>query len=84
MRVQGQSFNYFRAQETALRLLDKFGSAGEIWRDVPDGGPECIGSDVQAKQIKGVVHQYLLQHPADRHFPAHHLAMQAIMEAFCP
>jgi hypothetical protein len=39
MRVQGQSFNYFRAQETALRLLDKFGAAGEIWRDVPGGGP---------------------------------------------
>jgi hypothetical protein len=39
MSVQGQSFNYFRAQETALRLLDKFGSAGEIWRDALGGGP---------------------------------------------
>ncbi|MBB3144932.1 hypothetical protein FHS21_001333 [Phyllobacterium trifolii] len=32
-------FDYAREQTTALRLLDKFGSAGEIWRDVPGGGP---------------------------------------------
>jgi hypothetical protein len=32
-------FDYARAQATALRLLDKFGQAGEIWRDVPGGGP---------------------------------------------
>ncbi|UXN58275.1 hypothetical protein [Phyllobacterium zundukense] len=39
MSVQGQSFNYFRVQEAALRLLDKFGSAGEIWRDEAGSGP---------------------------------------------
>jgi hypothetical protein len=39
MGEQGQSFNYARAQATALRLLDRFGQAGEIWRDVPGGGP---------------------------------------------
>jgi hypothetical protein len=32
-------FDYARAQATALRLLDKFGQAGEIWRDVPGSGP---------------------------------------------
>lgn len=32
-------FDYARAQATALRLLDKFGAAGEIWRDVPGSGP---------------------------------------------
>lgn len=32
-------FNYARAQSTALRLLDRFGAAGEIWRDVPGSGP---------------------------------------------
>lgn len=32
-------FNYARAQTTALRLLDKFGAAGEIHRDVPGSGP---------------------------------------------
>ena len=32
-------FDYARAQATALRLLDKFGAAGEIHRDVPGSGP---------------------------------------------
>lgn len=32
-------FNYARAQATALRLLDKFGAAGSIVRDVPGNGP---------------------------------------------
>ncbi|MBB3234436.1 hypothetical protein [Phyllobacterium endophyticum] len=39
MVAQGQSFNYARAQTTALRLLEKFGQFGEIWRDVPGSGP---------------------------------------------
>jgi hypothetical protein len=33
------AFNYPRAQATALRLLDKFGAAGEIIREIPGGGP---------------------------------------------
>lgn len=32
-------FDYARAQATALRLLDKFGAAGAIVRDVPGSGP---------------------------------------------
>lgn len=32
-------FNYARAQNTALRLLDKFGATGSIVRDVPGSGP---------------------------------------------
>ncbi|EJN04237.1 hypothetical protein [Phyllobacterium sp. YR531] len=32
-------FNYDRAQATALRLLDKFGQAGSIVRDMPGNGP---------------------------------------------
>ncbi|MET3649077.1 hypothetical protein [Phyllobacterium ifriqiyense] len=33
-------FDYARAQATALRLLDKFGAAGSIVRDMPGSGPE--------------------------------------------
>ncbi len=33
-------FDYAGAQATALRLLDKFGAAGAIIRDVPGSGPE--------------------------------------------
>lgn len=33
-------FDYARAQTTALRLLDNFGQAGSVVRDVPGGGPE--------------------------------------------
>ncbi|UXN66575.1 hypothetical protein N8E89_26170 (plasmid) [Phyllobacterium sp. A18/5-2] len=40
MAAQGQSFNYLRAQASALRLIDKFGPAGAIVRDVPGSGPE--------------------------------------------
>jgi hypothetical protein len=40
MAAQGQSFNYPRAQASALRLIDKFGQAGSIVRDVPGSGPE--------------------------------------------
>lgn len=32
-------FDYARAQATALRLLDKFGQAGSIVRDMPGNGP---------------------------------------------
>jgi hypothetical protein len=31
-------FNYARAQSTALRLLDKFGAAAQIVRDLPGSG----------------------------------------------
>ncbi|PSH68617.1 hypothetical protein CU102_12720 [Phyllobacterium brassicacearum] len=40
MGGQGQSFNYPRAQASALRLIDNFGQAGSIVRDVPGSGPE--------------------------------------------
>ena len=40
MPAQGQSFDYHRAQASALRLIDKFGQAGAIVRDVPGSGPE--------------------------------------------
>ncbi len=40
MPAQGQSFDYLRAQASALRLIDKFGQAGAIVRDVPGSGPE--------------------------------------------
>ena len=33
------SFNYARAQATALRRLEKFGQAGSVDRDVPGSGP---------------------------------------------
>jgi hypothetical protein len=33
------AFNYPRAQATVLRLLDKFGAAGEIVREIPGGRP---------------------------------------------
>ncbi|MET3648035.1 hypothetical protein [Phyllobacterium ifriqiyense] len=33
-------FDYARAQATALRLLDKFGAAGSIVRDMSGSGPE--------------------------------------------
>ncbi|MBZ9600749.1 hypothetical protein [Phyllobacterium chamaecytisi] len=32
-------FNYARSQQTALRLITKFGQAGSVVRDVPGGGP---------------------------------------------
>ena len=40
MPAQGQSFDYPRAQASALRVIDKFGQAGAIVRDVPGSGPE--------------------------------------------
>jgi hypothetical protein len=40
MPAQGQSFDYLPAQASALRLIDKFGQAGAIVRDVPGSGPE--------------------------------------------
>lgn len=36
------AFNYPRAQATALRLLDKFGAAGEIVREIPGGPGEPV------------------------------------------
>lgn len=40
MDAQGQSFNYHRAQATALRLINKFGRDGSIVRDMPGSGSE--------------------------------------------
>lgn len=40
MPAQGQSFDYLRAQASALRLIDKLGQTGAIVRDGPDAGPE--------------------------------------------
>lgn len=45
MAAQGQSFNYPRAQASALGLIDKFGQAGSIVRDVPGSGPEWDPGD---------------------------------------
>ncbi|MCO4316338.1 hypothetical protein M8997_004015 [Phyllobacterium sp. 21LDTY02-6] len=34
-----EKFDYLEAQTDALELLEEFGAAGEIWREVPGSGP---------------------------------------------
>ncbi|MHC1549400.1 hypothetical protein [Phyllobacterium sp. K27] len=38
-------FDYIDAQNTALELIDEFGAAGSIVRDMPGGGPDWDPGD---------------------------------------
>ncbi|MGR9283958.1 Rap1a/Tai family immunity protein [Rhizobium johnstonii] len=46
--------------------------------------PQCIRSNVSARQVADVVVKYLKDHPEKRDRPAADLAFLAITEAFCP